>query len=580
MFIQFNTVMFKNFMSYGNKETQFNFENNSMTLLTGKNGHGKTTISNALYYALFGKSQKKTKLGRLVNDINNSNMLVVVNFSIGGDNYIIRRGQKPNIFDIEINGQPLDKHSSVSEQQAYLENNILKINENIFKQLIYLGSNMNSSKNFMELSQKEKEEIFQIITDTSLFGSIKDNIKTRFSLSKAKKLDLEYRIGILNNSINSEKSQLAAIEQQNIEFEKNTSKKISLLEDQRNTQLNYIDQANSTLDILKLKVDEYKQVKTALSNNKTSQNTINDEISKLATLLNSINAVKNTYKDCVGCEKLKTFNNIDISESNIKNIENNISELNTTSHKLQTEEIVLNNTFNELTEMLNKGREVKIRLDSAKEMVNSIEHQIEENKNVKNINVDYTNLNKNITDLENSNIELSEITELFNNLQYLQKFIDDDNIKSFILSQQVPLFNQYINQYLRMFNSFDFIFTLDSSLKETISKRGGDRDFEQLSNGQATRITFSIMFTFLKMVEERNGIRTNVLFLDEVLDSSLDSDGKIELLQILKEQFTKDRAIVIISHNEEVKRAEQFDSIYFIKMENDFSNLTKGESEK
>ena len=155
-------------MNYGNKEAVIDFKEGK-TLITGFNGNGKSTIFMALYYALYGKPYKKNKMLSLINNVNNKDMLVTIEFSINNVQYVVKRGMKPAIFEIYEDDILIHQNSSMTEYQNYFETYIFPVPENAFKQLIFLGANVIGSKTFVDLTKAEKDELFQIITDTSMF---------------------------------------------------------------------------------------------------------------------------------------------------------------------------------------------------------------------------------------------------------------------------------------------------------------------------------------------------------------------------------------------------------------------------
>lgn len=173
--INFKSITLQNFMKYGNKKTKFEFTN-GIHLVTGKNGAGKSSLFLALHYCLFGKTYNGKTIGSLVNNINKKGMYVEVEMNINGDEFTIKRGTNPSIFEIYKNNELIPLLSTNSAYQEFLENNILKFTEQAFRNLIYLGGDL-LSQSFVRLSKKEKEDVFAILSDTATFLELTEKIK-------------------------------------------------------------------------------------------------------------------------------------------------------------------------------------------------------------------------------------------------------------------------------------------------------------------------------------------------------------------------------------------------------------------
>lgn len=568
--INFKTIKFKNFMAYGNSFTEFNF-NDGLTLITGPNGNGKSAIMIALFYGLYGKSFKKNKLGSLINDINNKDMRVEITFDAGDNSYKIIRGQKPSIFEIYENDKLLDQRSSTSEYQDYLETYILKINENIFRQLIFLGANVVGSKSFIDLTKSEKEDLFQIITDTSIFKIIKDNIKERSNKLKTEQTETNYKINVLNSAIESERINLFKMEEQNKLVEKNSNgrlddigMKIASLELNNETYKEYINKVKDKKDIYNTKCDKYK---IAVDSN----NKLNSEYQQLQLEISKINTAKNAFATCIGCEKLVNISKVDLSKEDYY-----ISELSVVKDKLEKNNQLKAELDLFITNFKRSIEKAKVYNDNIllnNKEIDSLNTEKDNINNQSKIDIDYSTFNENNKNLDELKKNYTKISNELSNLKTLDTLLSGDNLKGVIINQTLPILNKYINEYIQKFSDFEFNFYIDSNFKENIIFKSRDREYYSLSNGQGFRIMFSILFAFLKMVEERNGISCNILALDEYLDGSLDKIGRHEVLGILKEEFY-DKNVIIISHNDDITNTtEYFDKSYKVNLINSFSKI-------
>lgn len=572
MVIELQKISVQNFLSFGKKTTEFNFSK-GIDLVIGKNGYGKSSIFlDALTYVLYGSPFRKIKLASLINKINKGNLLVTLNFKINDNQYKIIRGIKPNIFEIYKNEELIEPEAETKDYQSMLEEFILKTPENIFRQIIVLGSNISSSKSFMDLSSKEKEDVFQKITDTKIFSLMGIIIDTKIKKLKTQIQELKYRDNILELNINSLKSSLESIEKQNeYYFQKRKSTKEDLI-----SKIEQLEEDNKRYlnSLIKL-----KEAKTKLDLRTAELDTKNQEISDIQEVIDILNkkisnieislASSFVCEHCGGNNFLKKADDIDkLDEFKDKHL-----VFSTNKISLQDERKELESKILSLKEILLQAKPIKSKIDYNKQQIDSLNFELDELEA-------YIPKEMNNESLEKMEKELSEVKSELNiilngkdNLDYINSSISSENIKGTIISQELPFLNKYINEYLEKFSLIGYNLVIDKNFKDRIISRNEENEYNQMSNGQKSRINFSIMFALLKMLEQRNGISFNTLILDEVLDSSLDSLGRDELLSILYNDFSENKNVIIISHNAEVKeRLELFSRIAEIEF-NGFSQL-------
>jgi len=664
MNINFKKLRFKNILSYGNEIQELNFKN-GIDVISSGNGSGKSTISESLFFVLFGKPYRNIKKNSLINNINKKDLFVELFFSVNEINYKIQRGIKPNIFIIfkQENDDFIEipERATVKEYQDYFENEILKINELSFRQLISISSTM--TRPFTDLTPKEKEALFQTITDTIIFGRLEKTSKLKINEVKIKIKEIEYKNKIISEAIKTEENLIKQLEFQNKEFiehkEKEEIDNLNEINFNKN-ELNKYKDGIEKLKIIKEKYDNLNKNKSVFEKNlislknktinlietnskeiilkfetnlKDIENDFYNNISKINKLsqnfikkiqvnkskLEFISKEKTNLIKCKKCNEINYIKidiseinkeniykeNIIINENKNKNLENKrkllkenyeiqvnilkkekeikINEIKNKDY-FKIEIIQINKEINLLLDLLDKYKEkllkskhIKTTFNEIKEKIIKIENKIKINKNKKLQEIDYNSIiikRKEIKDLKEE-YEISSVD--LRGLEYISSIVsskEEDNLKSKIIEKTIPFLNKSINYFLEKFSLNEYNFIIDNNFKDKIISRNSENEFNSLSNGQKMRITFGILFSFLKLIEEKNGTNVNILFLDEALDSSLDHIGRDELLNILKEEFSFSKDVLIITHNQDIKeRSEIINRIITINKKDNFSSL-------
>lgn len=532
-------------MSYGNSFTSFKFDNN-LNLIVGNNGVGKSSIFYALYYVLFGKTHNTKTLNSLINTVNNKELLVELDIIINDIFYKIIRGISPNVFEIYKNNELIPQLHSVTDYQKLLEVSILKFNSQAFKNLIYLGGDL-LSLSFIKLSKKEKEEVFSILSDTAIFLKIVNSVKLLKKEKITEKTNIEYKMNTLMDLISKEN----AIYESNLkrfkDWEKINNNNINnITEKIRNEKENV-----KNIDDINKQILEIQQ---NINNINFKNEMINEEIQDYEKKLH----IEKKFQTCGNCEKLQSIigKKVDLNEYNKIKImyENNVTKQNE-----------LNDTLKILTINLNSS---KLSLEKIKEYENTLE--IISNESV--TEPDNSNIELLKNDLEKIDKEHKDISKYIEHLNEFENLLSTDNIKGLFLEYSLPFINQTINKFLNKFENLNIFFELDKTLTEHIKKDSKIFDVKSLSNGELLRLTYAISLAFLDICRHKFNVKINILILDEALDSSLDSIGKLELLNILSE--FKDIGLYIISHNAEIKnQTYYFDKVIEIKKVGKFSKI-------
>ena len=566
----FQKLRYKNFLSSGDTFTEIDFCANNTNLIIGSNGAGKSTILDALTFVLFNKPFRKINKPQLVNSVTEKNCLVEIEFSNNNRQYLVRRGIKPNVFDIEVDGKLLDKRGDDRDNQITLEENILKVNYKSFTQIVILGSS--TFVPFMQLSAAHRREVIEDLLDIRVFSSMSGIVK-----DKVKTIRDELKILELQKSNLKEKGEMQARFIEDITkrgkdhiAEKREQIKQYMFEQQEiNAQnvdvLSKIDELNSQLEELNDASDKLK--KLGPLRGKLQQ--------KISTLTkNHKFFTENT--SCPTCTQ-------DI-DSNLK--DSKIGELNTEAKKLKK-------GFAELEEAIELEETRESNFTALSKDVLSFNRQVSTNntnhsnlqKNIQNLDSDILKIEESIENQSEAKEQLKVITtkllgvkDKVTNLniemekhKFVNDLLKDGGVKTNIIKKYIPLINMHVNKYLQMME-FYINFNLDEEFNETVVSPIHERfSYSSFSEGEKMRIDLALLFTWREVARVRNSVNTNLLIMDEVFDSSLDGFGTEEFLKIIR-YVVKDANIFIISHKTELH--ERFDSVLRFEKERGFSKLS------
>lgn len=573
--LEFLDIQVKNFLSYGNNWTRFEFKK-GIHRITGPNGHGKSTIpTDALNFGLFGRPYRKVKLGQLVNTINRKDMAVILRFRKDDKHYRIERGLKPDYFRIyeEINGDDrlIPVSSSKRGYQEILEQDILCLNENLVNQLMIKSLTKNIS--FMTLSKSDKRAIIENLLDIELFSVISKNIKTKLD-------NLEFSISATNKDINNI-NMLIEHELSNLEQLKNIKRKI---EDESKQK---VDEINKEIATLKETNKKYQIALTKIAQNKIKKRDLIVKINQLKETLRNLRdrltsrqadiklATKKLklFKDsCGDCPKIAQIVNMDDTSK----LNNEVKELELKMQAAKTQITTNETSLKKIDEILANEKFVNGGLDKNIKKIAELEKSIVVEVQ-KEITIDETKLKKHQRNKKQLEKQLNEQAKLRKHFQILKSLFSDEGIKSFIIKKYLPHINKLLNTYLMKFNS-DIIFNFDSDFNEVIlSKYKENFSYFSFSEGQKKRIDLAVLFAFINFAMFKNKkSNTNLLILDEIL-SGLDAEGKNRLHELLREyRDSQNKCIITISHDSDID-VDNFDSVYKVEIVKGFSNIEKVE---
>ena len=567
--IIFKSVRWKNFLSTGNTFTEINLIKHKSTLIVGQNGTGKSTMLDAISFALFGKPHRNINKPQLLNSINNKACVVEVEFSIGKIEYKIVRGLKPNLFEIWKNDTMINQSSHAKEYQKILEQNILKLNHKSFHQVVVLGSS--SFIPFMQLAAGHRRDVIEDLLDINVFSKMNIILRDKQSAIKDQLKDIGYNIDIVKNKIDTQQKYIQDIK--------------TLTDDNRKEYESRIYESQNSIDEL-----QGKNSKLSLGLDES----IREAEERLATLHDKRQALMlggqdrqtnltNVRQRIKFFEENETCSVCDqaISDSHkhdiLKSAKEEADQIQSECRKIGADGTKVEKEISETGGVLRTLRLKVSELSENNVQITSLQKQIKEyqlylNKGVSaDLNLAEADL-KQLNDERNGLLESKfEVSELYSYNSVMSEMLKDTGIKTKIIKQYLPVINQLVNQYLQILDFFVH-FNLDESFSETIRSRHRDEfTYASFSEGEKQRIDLSLLFTWRQIAKMKNSVATNLLILDETFDSSLDHEGVDNLLKILT-TLGDDTNIFVISHKGEVLDGK-FNSKIEFKKEKNFSKI-------
>jgi len=566
--IEFKTIRWKNFLSTGNNFTEINLNNHNKTLIVGENGAGKSTILDALCFGLFNKPFRKINKPQLVNSINLADCRVEIEFTIGKVDWKINRGMKPTIFEIYKNGIQLDQTASAADQQKWFEQNVLKLNYKSFTQIVVLGSS--TFVPFMQLPAAGRREVIEDILDIRIFSTMNSILKERVKENKEAVSEIDYAISILKEKVDVQKRFIEDLKQQG-------QNNVVLWEDEIDKMKVDIESNQLELEKYMSDIDTLTQQMNEFSNPQKELDKLNEFHIKFRS---KIKDMENEIKFLTSNDVCPTCNQDitkEFKESNINQDKEKISKLNSALGDIGSKEKSLNEILHKRNGIQKEITQVQSKINNCFSTINWKQTKVKETQekidslksNTDNVDREREKMKTLIEQGKGQELQRRQIAKRSTELKIIADILKDGGVKSTIIRKYLPVMNTLINKHLQELE-FYVNFNLDDTFNETIKSRFRDEfSYASFSEGEKMRIDLALLFTWREVAKLKNSVNTNILILDEIFDSSLDSNGTADFINILR-TVTEGNNVFVISHKEDMLH-DKFDNVIQFKKVKNFS---------
>jgi len=567
--IIFEKIKWKNFLSTGNQFSEITLNSNQNTLIIGQNGAGKSTILDALTFVLFGKSFRKINKPQLINTTNEKDCVVEIEFTIGSISWKIRRGIKPNIFEIYRDNTLLNQDASANDQQKFLEQSILKMNYKSFTQIVILGSS--NFVPFMQLSSAGRREVIEDILDIKIFSTMNTLVKEKLRQRKEDVKVISLKKESFTDKVKMQENFIKEIESRGKDNIKKINNKISEL----NIDIDVLNQDNS---LLEKDIKRYTKERESVHDAKTKIRKLGNLKGKIAQKISTISKNREFFTTNDTCPTCTQNIHSDIKDQKIseynkesEKLEGGYKELLDTIKSEEFRESVFDNITKSIMESQSsissnnaKISQLNAQVYGLTQDIKSINYQSENETEEKDKLVEFK------SKLEKSFDDLVEKKNEILNYDFIHDLLKDNGVKSKIIEKYLPLINQSVGKYLQMMD-FYINFSLNEEFNEIIlSPIHEDFSYSSFSEGEKQRIDLALLFTWREVAKIKNSTNTNLLIMDEIFDSSLDGFGTEDFLKIIK-YVVKDANVFVISHKESLH--DRFERVVKFEKRKNFSQL-------
>ena len=567
--ITFQKIRWRNFLSTGNQFTEVELNQHRTNLVVGTNGAGKSTMLDALTFVLFNKPYRKINKPQLANATNERECVVEIEFIVNTRQYLVRRGIKPNVFDIVANGTQLHREADDRAMQRILEESILKLNYKSFTQIVILGSS--TFVPFMQLTASNRREVIEDLLDIRIFSAMNNILKeyVREKKNQVKSLDLKKET--LKDKMKMQKNFIEELENRGNANINTNKEKIANLDKEVGI---YIEEnAHTEEDIF-----QYTKEQESVTGADDKLVKLNNLKGKLSQKVGTITKEHKFFAEntvCPTCtqdiEEEFRLNRIEDAQNKAKELRDGYEELEKTIKFEQERERQFITLSKEITKLTHDISQNNTRINLNQRQIRGLENEIQTiTNNLQNRNTEHEKLEEFRENLQKTIEDLSDKKQEIVYHDFAYSLLRDDGVKTKIIKKYLPFINQQVNRYLQMMD-FYINFKLDEEFGETIESPIHENfSYSSFSEGEKMRIDLALLFTWREVARVKNSANTNLLIMDEVFDSSLDGFGTDEFLKIIR-YVVQDANIFVISHKQDM--LDKFESVVKFDKVKGFSRI-------
>jgi DNA repair exonuclease SbcCD ATPase subunit len=569
--IKFKVIRWQNFLSTGAQFTEVKFDKSPTTLIIGENGAGKSTILDALCFALFNKPFRNINKPQLVNSINGKNMLVEVEFTIGSKEYKICRGGKPTVFEIYLNGELLNQDAAARDYQKYLEDQVLKLNYKSFTQIVILGSA--SFTPFMQLPAAHRREVIEDLLDIKIFTVMNTVLKDKASDIKVKITDLENKIDLGKSKVKIQQDYIKTLEEDKQKKVEDVQKRISESNAEIAQLQRSVEEENNGASLLQSSIVDNTE-------KRTKRTELDALLRKLSERIKTQEKHVSFYDEHDVCPTCNQALEAEVKENAKAAHTHKIGEIETAVQTLTEQLDAIETRLDEITLVEEKIAQHKSNIISLNTRIIASQNYIQKlNQDIPTAGADVSKLAEEQSKLKAIAKEVvvhseakSALVEERHYLEIASVLLKDTGIKTKIIKQYLPVINKLVNKYLQAMDFF-ISFEIDEAFNEKIKSRHRDEfSYASFSEGEKAKIDLALLFTWRTIARMKNSASTNLLMLDEVFDGSLDINGTDFVMTILN-TIGEDNNIFIISHKDAL--FDKFRSVIKFEKHQNFSRIAK-----
>lgn len=572
--LNFKVINYKNILSVGNTPVEIRLDSNLSNLMVGKNGAGKSTLLDALTFALYGKPYRDITKPRLINSVNKGHLVVELEFETNGKEYVIRRGMKPNFFEIYEDEKLIDQDAGAYDYQDFLEKNIIRMNYKAYTQIVVLGKV--TYVPFMNLKPGPRREVIEDLLDLVTFTTMGKLHKENLDEAKRRLQQLDIKIESTEDKIEFVRKNLAKVllntqelinaKKEQIDHFLNQGKTAAINAKEVNTQLVAIESfVNTAISELRVKFDKATEVRNKVLDR---QRIIQKEL-----------AFFDHTAECPTCAQEITeayrTGMIKRRHDTLSDLESALVQINERLERIKNQRSVQSGQREQITQLQAQYTEAKTTVKHCRSVIESLEVEIETlKKQHTETKVDTGQvkvLQKELKDLTGEKYKIAETQTMYKIATHLLK---DSGLKAQFIKKIIPRINEYIAKYL---SALDFYvqFELDENFNEVIKSRYRDEfSYNSFSEGEKFRIDIALLLTWRAIAKARNSCTTNLLILDEIFDSSLDNDGIDELMKIIDMLISEGQTVFVISHKGDAL-ADRFENVLTFEKNKNFTQMVE-----